>query len=105
MRKHGASNMPVATERKLVGMLDQPNPDLEATRYGHDPKRVTVGEAMTENTVCCVEDQDLASALRVMNEHHLDFLPIVDRQHRVWSASVHRDELVELAATQGEGGI
>jgi predicted transcriptional regulator len=104
MRKHGASNMPVAAERKLVGMVDQANPDLEATRYGHDPKKVTVGESMTDNAVCCMEDQDVGSALRVMNDHHLDFLPIVDKQHSVVGV-VHRDELVELAATQGEGGI
>ncbi|RBP47944.1 CBS domain-containing protein [Roseimicrobium gellanilyticum] len=104
MRKHGASNMPVASERKLVGMLDQPNPDLQATRYGHDPKKVTVGETMSENAVCCLEDQDLASALRVMNDHHLDFLPIVDKQHCVLGV-VHRDELVELAATQGDSGF
>lgn len=99
MRKHHASNMPVASDRKLVGMLDQPNPDLQATRYGHDPKSVTVGEAMSENAVCCLEDQDLAVALHVMNDHHLDFLPIVDRQHRVVGV-VHRDELVELAASE-----
>lgn len=104
MRKHGASNMPVATERKLVGMLDQPNADLQATRYGHDPKRVTVGETMSENAVCCTEDDDVASALRVMNDHHLDFLAIVDKQHCVVGV-VHRDELVEMAATQGQGGM
>lgn len=104
MRKHGASNMPVAEERKLVGMLNQPNPDLEATRYGHDPKKVTVGETMSENAVCCTEEDDVASALRVMNDHHLDFLAIVDRQHCVVGV-VHRDELAELAATQGHEGM
>jgi predicted transcriptional regulator len=104
MRKHHASNMPVASDRKLVGMVDQPNPDLQATRYGHDPKKVTVGESMSENAVCCTEEQDLTSALRVMNDHHLDFLPIVDKQHCVVGV-VHRDELVEMAATQGDAGI
>ncbi len=104
MRKHHASNMPVASGGQLVGMVDQPDPDLQATRYGHDPKRVTVGEAMSESAVCCQEDQDIATALQLMNDHQLDFLPIVDPQHRVVGV-VHRDELVEMVASQGGTGL
>ncbi|MDP3615502.1 MAG: cobalamin-dependent protein, partial [Rubrivivax sp.] len=48
--------------------------DLQATRYGHDPQKVTVGETMSEHAVCCLEDQDIATALQLMNDHHLDFL-------------------------------
>ena len=104
MRQHHAANMPVASDRRLVGTIEQPDPDLQATRYGHDPKKVTVGEAMSESTVCCLEDQDIATALQLMNDHHLDFLPIVDPQQRVVGV-VHRDELVEMAASQGGTGI
>lgn len=83
MRAHDAEVWPVAEERKLIGMIDEKNPDWKLGGRGHDPKDSTVGEIMKRNVVFCYEDEDCEAARRKMDEHGLQFLPVVDRQMRI----------------------
>ena len=83
MRSSGQGSLPVAEKRRLVGVVEQSNPDQEASRYGHDPARTTVAESMNRNVICCFEDEDCRTALARMNENNLEILPVVDRDMRV----------------------
>lgn len=95
MREHGAANLPVAEERRLVGMVDQPDPDLQASRHGHDPARIRVGDAMNSQAACCQETDDCESALALMDASGLDHLPIVDKDMGIVGV-VQRHELIAL---------
>lgn len=92
MREAGTSNMPVVSGLQLVGMLKHPDPDLNAARYGHDPRRVMVGDVMHADSPCCRDDEDVASALQMLEREGLDCLPVVDDQYRV-IAVLHRSDL------------
>lgn len=83
MREHQASTWPVAEDRKLVGMVEQENPDWRLGGEGHDPKAWTVGEIMNPEAVFCYEDQDCATARRLMDERGLHAIPVVDRDMRI----------------------
>ena len=85
MREHDTAQWPVAEGRKLVGMIDEknPNPDWEMGGHGHDPKCWRVGEIMHREFVFCYEDQDCGSARQLMEERGLDYLPVVDREMRI----------------------
>ena len=83
MREHGAEVWPVAEDRKLVGMIDEKNPDWKLGGHGHDPKASTVGQIMKRDVIFCYEDEDCIEARRKMEEHGLQFLPVVDRQMRI----------------------
>ena len=83
MREHHAASWPVAEDRKLVGMVDEENPDWKAGGHGHDPKAVTVGEIMSRETIFCYEDEDCATAQKLMDERGLRYLPVVDRNMRI----------------------
>ena len=96
MREHDAEVWPVAENRKLVGMIDEKNPDWKLGGHGHDPKAATVGQIMTRNVVFCYEDEDCAEARRKMEEHGLQFLPVVDRQMRIVGV-FSREEIEEKA--------
>jgi CBS domain-containing protein len=97
MRALKAEVLPVSEERRLVGVVDEPNPDRTAAGHGHDPKSVLIGESMNRKLVYCYEDQDVSEARRVMDEANLQVLPIVDRQLRI-VGMLHRQELEEPAA-------
>ena len=83
MRDHDTSKWPVAKDHKLVGMIDQKNPDWEIGGHGHDPKAWKVGQIMNHDTVFCYEDEDCANAERLMEERGLSCLPVVDRQMHI----------------------
>jgi len=97
MREHDAGVWPVADDSKLVGMIDEKNPDWKLGGHGHDPKDSTVREIMKRDVVFCYEDEDCAAARRKMDEHHLQFLPVVDRQMRMVGIFT-RDEITEEKA-------
>lgn len=83
MRQHEATLWPVTEGRNLVGMINEENPDWKVTRHGHDPNDCKVGEIMNEDLVYCYEDEDCATAQKLMEERGILFLPVVDRQMRI----------------------
>lgn len=83
MRAADANTWPVVEGRKLVGVIDTPNPDLDAGGHGHDPKSTLVSDAMRRELFFCYEDEDAGHANRVMEKHNLNHLTVVDRQMRI----------------------
>ena len=83
MRARAAPSWPVAEDLKLVGMIDEENPDWQVGGHGHDPNALKVGEIMNRRAIFCYEDENCASAQRLMDEHGLHYLPVVDRQMRI----------------------
>ena len=83
MREHDAGAWPVAEDRKLVGMIDEKNPDWTLGGQGHDPKDSRVGEIMKREIIFCFEDEECAEAKRKMDEHGMNFLPVVDREMKI----------------------
>jgi CBS domain-containing protein len=96
MREHGAETWPVAEDRKLVGTVDEKNPDWKAGGHGHDPKACRVREIMKRDVIFCYEDEDCAAARRKMVEHGLNVLPVVDRDMRIVGVFT-REEIEEQA--------
>lgn len=99
MRDLQAGALPVSDGRRLVGIVDQPNPDRSAAGFGHDPNATTVSDIMNSNIAYCFEYDDCAKALQKMNERDLDRLPVVDREMRIVGV-VTRADLVECAPTE-----
>jgi CBS domain-containing protein len=83
MREHATDTWPVAEDRKLVGMIDEENPDWKTGGKGHDPASAKVGQIMTRDLIFCYEDEPCASADRLMEERGLRYLPVVDREFRI----------------------
>jgi CBS domain-containing protein len=83
MRSMEANAWPVVEGRKLVGTIDHPDPDHQASGHGHDPRTTTVGDTMTRTPFFCYEDQDASEAQRLMIDRNLNHLPVVDREMRV----------------------
>lgn len=96
MREHDTGVWPVAEDRKLVGMIDEKNPDWKIGGRGHDPKTSKVGEIMNRDAIFCYEDEDCASAQKLMDARGLGYLPVVDRQMRIVGI-FSREEIDEKA--------
>lgn len=100
MRERDTAVWPVAEDRKLVGIIDEKNPDWKIGGHGHDPKTSKVREIMKSELIFCYEDEDCASAQKVMDERGLRYLPVVDRQMRIVGI-FSREEIDEKADSPG----
>jgi CBS domain-containing protein len=101
MRKHDAGAWPVADDTKLVGMVDEKNPDWKIGGHGHDPKDWQVGQIMNREVVFCYEDEDCAHAEELMSQHNLQYLPVVDRQMHIVGI-FSKQEIHEMASENTE---
>jgi CBS domain-containing protein len=99
MRALHVDMLPVSDGRRLVGMVDECDPDRKAAGHGHDPKEMKIGETMNRDVVYCYEDQDTDEALRTMDGAGMNCLPIVDRSLRI-VGMVHRADLVQSSRVQ-----
>lgn len=84
--------LPVSEAGRVVGLADEPNPGLDASSHGNDPKTTRISETMNRDIVFCHEDDDCVEALRKMQERNLSHLPVLDREMRM-VALVAREDL------------
>lgn len=91
MREQHSSAWPVAEDQKLVGTVDEANPDWKMGGHGHDPEAWKVGSIMKRELIFCYEDEDCAHAVQVMEERGLSYLPVVDRQMRIVGIFSHEE--------------
>ncbi|RKH41807.1 CBS domain-containing protein [Corallococcus sp. AB050B] len=74
----------VTEHGRVVGLLTDSELSLCSTVHGHDPDVTTVREAMVAPLVTCPEDAPLEAGERLMEEHHVNRLVVVDsEQHAV----------------------
>jgi len=76
--------MPVCGDQdKVVGMLTDRDITIRATAEGMDPKTTKVRESMSADVVWCYDDQDTEEAARLMQEHQVRRLLLMDRNKRL----------------------
>ena len=75
--------LPVCEGRRVVGMLTDRDITVRATAAGCDPKATLICDAMTQDIICCYEDQDVREAARLMGEKQIRRLPILNRANEL----------------------
>ena len=98
MVAHDTNILPASEGGRLVGLADEPNPGLDGSSHGLDPKTTRISETMNRDLVFCYEDDDCAGALRKMEERNLSHLSVVDGEVRM-VAQVAREDLSARIAT------
>lgn len=79
--KHGAVVVQEGTQ--LLGVFTERDVVRRVVHKGLDPRTTPVAEVMTRQVITVREDADRSSVLKLMNEHHIRHLPVVDAQGKV----------------------
>jgi CBS domain-containing protein len=96
MREHSCSVVPVLTEtRKLAGLLTVFDVCIALVTKGIRASRLAARDVLeTERLVCTGPSETMASAIEIMNEENLRYLPVVNEsgefQGIVWIENVIR---------------
>jgi CBS domain-containing protein len=88
MRDGDFGLVPVVEDEQLVGVMTDRDIAIRAVAEGKDPS-TPVGEVMSEGVVWVNEDDSIEDAARIMSEHQIRRLPVVDsEQHLVGIVSL-----------------
>jgi CBS domain-containing protein len=84
MRKHDVGAIPIGENDQLVGMVtDRDIVCKGLAEESFDPGRATARDVMTPGIHCCSDDDDLAKAVRHMEELKVRRLPVINKSRRM----------------------
>jgi CBS domain-containing protein len=84
MQDHDVGAIPIGENDRLVGMVT--DRDIVCKGLAHDSfdaRHATAREVMTATIHCCREDDDLAKAVRHMEELKVRRLPVINKSKRM----------------------
>src|SRR5688500_10036766 len=84
MCDHDIGAIPIGEDDKLIGMVtDRDSVCKGLAHASFDARRTTAREVMTAGIHCCREDDDLAKAIRHMEELKVRRLPVINKSRRM----------------------
>ena len=83
MRDLDVGPMPVCDNGRLAGMLTDRDIAVRVVAEGQDPKASKVRDVMTPGVIYCFEDQNVEEAARMMREHQVRRILVLDRNKRL----------------------
>ena len=83
MKTHDVGALPVCHADRLIGMLTDRDITVRSVSFGHDCRIERVRDAMTPEIVYCFDDQEVEAAARIMEEHQIRRLPVLNRARRL----------------------
>ncbi len=103
MQAFDVGPVPVCDGDRVVGMITDRDITVRATAVGQSPFTGLVRDAMTPNPVFCYEDQDVTEAARLMEEHQIRRLIVLNREDRLVGIVSLGDLAVESGDEQLSG--
>jgi CBS domain-containing protein len=84
MRANDIGAIPIGENDRLIGMVtDRDIVCNGLTQDGFNPQRATARDVMTPGIHCCREDDDLAKAVKHMEELKIRRLPVINKNLRM----------------------
>ena len=83
MKQEDAGVVPVIENGRLTGMVTDRDIAIRVVAEGKDPQSTTVQEVASKNLVTLDPEQELDEALRLMAQHQVRRLPVVEEDGRL----------------------
>lgn len=78
MKEQDVGSLPVVEGERLVGIVTDRDIVVRAVAEGVDPRTATVGDVTSGDLVTVEPDEDLDDALKLMAQHRIRRLPVVE---------------------------
>ncbi|MFP3943609.1 MAG: CBS domain-containing protein [Alphaproteobacteria bacterium] len=99
MRDDHVGSLPVGENDRLIGMITDRDIAVRGVAGHEHPENTAVRSCMSEHVFYCFDDQPLAEAGKMMAEHQVHRLPVLNRDKRL----VGIVALADLARAGEEG--
>jgi CBS domain-containing protein len=105
MKEFGVGPLPVCENHCVVGMVTDRDITLRAVASGLDPATTAVRDVMSEEVVCCFEDQEAEVAARLMQSKQIRRVLVLDRDKKLVGIVTLADLAAEALDNQRAGEI
>ncbi len=78
MKEQDVGSLPVVEDGRVVGIVTDRDIVVRAVAEGVDPRTATVGDVASGDLVTVEPDEDLDDALKLMAQHRVRRLPVVE---------------------------
>jgi CBS domain-containing protein len=83
MKDLNVGPIPVCEGERVLGILTDRDIVVRAVAEGRDARTTRVQDVMTRDVVCCKEDDDVKEAARLMKEHQIRRVVVVNANKRL----------------------
>jgi CBS domain-containing protein len=83
MRDEGIGSIPVGENDRLIGMVTDRDIATKAFVDGRDPASLTARDVMHSPILYCRTEEDVDDAARLMEQHQVRRLPVIDENKRM----------------------
>lgn len=83
MRDQDIGSVPVGENDRLVGMVTDRDIVCRGIAEGRDCSTMTAGSVMSSGIIYCRESEDLDDAVRIMEQHQIRRLPVINEDKRM----------------------
>lgn len=83
MKKHDVGAIPVGENDRLIGMVTDRDIACRGLANSKDPAKLTARDVMTKGIVYCNEGEELADAVRIMEQKKIRRLPVINDDKRM----------------------
>jgi CBS domain-containing protein len=83
MRDQDIGSVPVGENDRLVGMVTDRDIVCRGIAEGRDCSTMTAGSVMSSGIIYCRETEDLDDAVRIMEQHQIRRLPVINEDKRM----------------------
>lgn len=104
MKQEDVGPIPVVENDQLVGILTDRDIVIRVVAEGKDSTSTTVGEVASKDLVTIDPDQTLDEALRLMAQHQVRRLPVVEEDGRL-TGIVAQADIARKASDQRTGEV
>ena len=100
MQQENVGSVPIVEGGKLVGTITDRDITIRIVAEGKDPQSTTVGEVASRDLVTVDPQQNLDEALRLMAQHQVRRLPVVEEDGRLVGIVAQADVATEASPEQ-----
>ena len=106
MKSEDVGPIPIVKDgKRLEGIITDRDLAIKVVAEGRDPKTTAVEEIMTDNLFTCKESDDIEKALKLMQEHQVRRIPVVDNQDHLLGIIAQADVANRLGSARTTGSV
>ena len=102
MKERNVGAIPICESHgtKLLGIVTDRDLAVRVVAEGRDPRSTTVDTVMTRRVFSCRPEDDLDKALKLMEQHQVRRIPVMDQQSRIVGIITQGDIAIRLKDPQ-----
>jgi CBS domain-containing protein len=108
MKSEDVGPIPIVTDkdsRKLAGILTDRDLAIKVVAEARDPNATQIAEVMSQDVVTCKKDDDVNKVLKLMEQHQVRRIPVVDNGDHLIGIIAQADVATRLGRAQATGRV